>query len=174
MKIFLVAGKSGSGKTEVAKLINEYYVYQKQRCAITSYSKYLKNFAKELDNWDGNENTKPRDFLQKLGDLIRQKDPNYFVSNMIKDIEIYSEYLDVLIIADVRMPEEIDKIRESYDDVYSICMENQFAQSKLTLEQQMHITEIALDNYNDFDFVIANDDLALLKDKVFKFLESIR
>ena len=43
MRIFLIAGKAGSGKNEVAKLIKEYYIYKLEECAITSYSKYIKN-----------------------------------------------------------------------------------------------------------------------------------
>ena len=41
MRIFLIGGKSGSGKGEVAKIIKEYYIYKLETCAITEYSKYL-------------------------------------------------------------------------------------------------------------------------------------
>ena len=81
--------------------------------------------------------------------------------------------IDVLIIADARMPEEIEELKENYDEVYSIYVVNQFAQSKLTIEQQAHITENALENYNEFDWTIANDNLEQLKNKVFKILEEV-
>ena len=175
MRIFLVAGKSGSGKGEIAKFIKEYYIYKLEECAITSYSKYIKNFAKDLTDWDGQDNTKPRDFMQKIGDEIRKMDSRYFTSNMIKDIIIMEKYVNNIVIADVRMPEEIDEIRDNFDNVYAIYVENQFAPSKLTLEQQSHITETALEGYSDFDYVIANDgSLNNLKDKIFKYLESIK
>ena len=175
MRIFLVAGKSGSGKGEIAKFIKEYYIYKLEECAITSYSKYIKNFARDLTDWDGSDNNKPRDFMQKIGDEIRQMDPKYFTSNMIKDIMIMQKYVNNIVIADVRMPEEIDEIRDNFDNVYAIYVENQFAPSKLTVEQQAHITETALENYNDFDYVIANDgSLDVLKDKIFKYLEKIQ
>ena len=48
-----------------------------------------------------------------------------------------------------------------------------FAPSKLTIKQQSDITETALERYTDFDYTIANDDINLLKDKVFKILEGI-
>ena len=48
MKIFVVGGKSGSGKNEVAKMIEEFYIYKLQKCVITEFSKYIKNFAREL------------------------------------------------------------------------------------------------------------------------------
>ena len=174
MRIFLVAGKAGSGKNEVAKLIKEFYVYKHEECAITSYSKFIKQFAKELTDWDGTDNNKPRDFMQQLGDKIRAKDPYYFTTNMIKDISIYSEYVNNLIIADVRMPEEIEEIKENYDEVYAIYVVNQFGNSSLTVEQQSHITETALEDYNEFDYTLANDTLESLKEKVFNYLETLR
>ena len=93
---------------------------------------------------------------------------------MIEDVNIYElAGIDVLIIADARMPEEIEELKENYDEVYSIYVVNQFAQSKLTIEQQAHITENALENYNEFDWTIANDNLEQLKNKVFKILEEV-
>ena len=64
MKIFLISGTAGSGKGEVAKLIKEFYIYKLESSVITEYSKYLKSFARELTDWDGNPNTKPRKYLQ--------------------------------------------------------------------------------------------------------------
>ena len=87
MKIFLVGGKAGSGKGEVAKLIKEYYIYKLENCVITEYSKYLKIFAKELTDWDGNPNTKPRKYLQELGDKIRKLDNKFFINKMIDDLK---------------------------------------------------------------------------------------
>jgi len=173
MKIFIIAGKAGSGKGEIAKIIKEYYIYKLEECAITSYSKYIKNFALELTDWDGSETTKPRDFMQKAGDVIRMVNPEYFTSRMITDIEIYSKYVQNLVIGDARMPGEIEEIKENYDNVYAIYVVNQFANSSLSIEQQAHITETALENYTDFDYTIANDNIDVLKEKIFKILEEI-
>lgn len=38
---------------------------------ITSFSKYIKMYAKEIIGWDGNE-PKPRKFLQDLGVTIKE------------------------------------------------------------------------------------------------------
>ena len=174
MKIFIVGGKSGSGKGEVAKMIEEFYIYKLKKCVVTEYSKYLKLFAKELTDWDGISQNKPRDFLQEFGSKIREYDKYFFTKRMIEDINIYEiAGVDVLIIADARMPEEFEKLKENYDEVYSLLVVNQFTQSKLTIKQQSHITETALENYNEFDYTFANDNLQVLKDKVFKYLEMI-
>lgn len=173
MRIFLVAGSAGSGKGEVAKIIKEYYIYKLQNCVITEYSKYLKYLAQELTDWDGNPNTKPRKYLQELGDTARGIDSKFLIKRMLDDIKLYQTMVDNVIIADVRLPEEIDDIRECYDKVYAIYIENQFSQSNLTVEEQSHITETSLENYDEFDYIIANDDKNTLKDKVFKYLEGL-
>jgi len=174
MRIFLVAGKAGSGKGEVAKLIKEYYIYKLENCVITEYSKYLKRFVIELTDWDGNPNTKPRKYLQELGDKIRKLDNKYFIHNMIDDLKIYQELVENVVVSDVRYPEEIEDIKLNYDEVYAIYVENQFSPSKLSVEEQSHITETALEGYNEFDYVLANDTFESLKEKVFKYLEGLK
>ena len=57
MKIFLVAGKAGCGKNEVADIIKN----NLGNTVITSFSKYIKLFTLELTNWDGSDITKPRE-----------------------------------------------------------------------------------------------------------------
>ena len=172
MKIFLVAGKAGSGKGEVSKIISEYYLSKKKKPIITEYSKYLKNYAKEILNWDGND-PKPREFLQDLGVTIKENMdmPLFLVNRMIEDIKIYSLYFDVVIISDVRLPEEIEEIKKNFKNVKSIYVVNQFAKSTLTLKEQMHITETALEDYTDFDITIANDNINKLDNKICDFLE---
>lgn len=173
MKIFLIAGSAGSGKGEVAKIIKEYYIYKLQNCVITEYSKYLKYLAQELTDWDGNPNTKPRKYLQDLGDKVRSIDSKYLIKRMLDDLKVYETEVENVIIADVRLPEEIEDIRLNYDKVYAIYIENQFSQSNLTIEEQSHITETSLENYDEFDYILVNDDKSALRDKVFKYLEGL-
>lgn len=173
MKIFVVGGKSGSGKGEIAKMIEEFYIYKLKKCVVTGFSKYIKLFAKELTDWDGVSANKPRDFLQQFGSRLRQYDKHFLTERMIEDINIYSDVVDVVIIDDARMPEEIEELKSHFEDVTSILVVNQFAPSKLTVEQQAHITETAFEQYNGFDYTIANDDLNVTKEKVFKILEGI-
>lgn len=175
MKIFVVAGKAGSGKGEVARFIKEYYIYKFENTVITEYSKYIKSFAKEMTDWDGTEERKPREFLQNFGVEIRKDDKYFFTRRMLEDINIYTlNNTDVLVISDARMPDEIDEIKKEYPDMHSIYVVNQFKESKLTPTEQAHITEIALENYPNFDLTIANDGtLEELKQKVFTFLEGI-
>lgn len=171
MKIIVIGGKSGSGKNEVAKMVYEFYTYKNKRCVITEFSKYIKLFAKELTEWDGISHNKPRRFLQTFGAKIRKYDELFLTKRMIEDINLYESDADVVIISDARMPIEFIEIKENFLDVTSILVINQFAPSKLTLEEQSDITERALEAYNDFDYIIANDELEKTREKVFKLLE---
>ena len=173
MKIFIVAGKSGSGKGEVAKLIKEYYIYKLKKCVITGFTKYLKMFATEMTDWDGVSANKPRDFLQSFGDTVRDYDEYFLTKRMVEDLNIYEKVVDVVVINDARLPIEIEEVKENFDDCYAIYVENNFSKSPLTVEQQAHHTERALENYNEFDYVIANDELRVLREKIFKILEEL-
>lgn len=172
MKIYLVAGKSGSGKGEVAKIIKEYYLSLGKKPIITEFSKYLKMYAREIIEWNGSE-PKPRKFLQDLGVTIRENMdmPLFFVNRMIEDIKVYNLYYDVVIISDVRLPIEIDELKKTFNNVYSMYVVNQFEPSKLSLEEQMHVTETALENYSNFDITIVNDNIEKLDDRVIDFIE---
>ena len=172
MKIFVVGGKSGSGKNEVAKMIEEFYIYKLKKCVTTEFSKYIKLFAKELTDWDGISQNKPRRFLQTFGAKVRSYDERFLTKRMIEDISLYEDFADVVIISDARMPLEFEDMKENFDDVTSILVINN--PSKLTIEEQSDITERALENYNEFDYIIANDDLAKTKEKVFKMLEELK
>ena len=173
MKIFVFGGKSGSGKNEVAKMDNDVYIYKLKKCVTTEFSKYIKLFAKELTDWDGISQNKPRRFLQEFGAKVRSYDERFLTKRMIEDISLYEGFADVVIISDARMPLEFEDMKENFDDVTSILVINNFAPSKLSIEEQSDITERALENYDEFDYIIANDDLAKTKEKVFKILEEL-
>lgn len=174
MKIYLVAGRAGSGKGEVAKIIKEHYLSKKRKPIITEYSKYLKLYANEILGWNGEE-PKPRKFLQELGVTIKENMdmPKMLVNRMIEDIKVYSLYYDVVIISDVRFPEEIEEMKKTFKNVYSIYVVNQFGQSELSLKEQTHVTETALENYSNFDVTITNDNINVLDNRVIDFIERV-
>ncbi len=173
MRVFLIAGKAGSGKGEVAKFIKEFYIYKLEKSVITEFSKYLKLYLQELTEWDGNPKTKPRKELQTLGAKIRKLDENFLINRMIDDIEVYSDEVDNVIVADVRLPKEMDILKSELPNVYSIYVENQFSKSILSVDEQADVTETSLESYDHFDYILANDEYDKLKEKVFKVLESL-
>jgi hypothetical protein len=96
--------------------------------------------------------------------------PEFFTDRMLDDIKVYEQFADVVVVDDVRLPGEIEVIKEVYDDVTSILVINQFGDSKLTVEEQVHPTETALENYDKFDYTVINSDPNKLREDVFKIL----
>ena len=151
--IFVISGKAGTGKDEVANILLNHY----ENSLIISYAFYLKNYAMNILGWDGNSSTKPRDFLQAIGcELIKNNiDDKMLVRRVIEDIKVYSYFYDVIIIDDARFPSEIDDIKKNFKNVYSIHMKGD--KKILTDKQSHHISETSLDHYYNYDFEIEND-----------------
>ena len=105
--IFVIYGKARSGKNTITDYIKEYYNNKNMKVIDLIYAESIKNYAQKILNWDGSEETKPREFLQQLGtEIIRNKiDNNFFINRMLQDIEVYSYFYDVIIIADARLKE---------------------------------------------------------------------
>lgn len=161
VKIFIISGRARSGKTETAKIIENYY--KEKKCITISFAYYLKDYIKRITNWDGSENTKPRELLQNLGiELIKNKiDDRLLINRIMQDIEVFSYFYDIIIISDARLVDEIESIKEKYENAISIRINRDLLDNGLTNEQKEHITETGLDDYNNFDYVINNNYDAL-------------
>ena len=71
MRIFVIGGKARSGKNTFGDLLkNELENYGYKPC-IMHITEPLYTYARIYFHWDGNEEDKPRDFLQKMGIEIR-------------------------------------------------------------------------------------------------------
>ena len=156
-KIFIISGKAGSGKDLVSSLICEYY--KNLKCKKLSYAYYLKQYVKNITNWDGKEETKPRDILQSIGiDLLKNKiDKNFLINRVSEDIQVYSYFYDVIIITDARLLEEIKIPVNKFKNVVTIRI-NRNKENDLNINQKNHITETDLDEYKEFDYIIENND----------------
>lgn len=171
-KIIILSGKARAGKDTTMIFLNEIYnnIIQLQ------YGSYIKEYAKKISNWDGSEETKPRELLQQLGtNIIRENiDNKFFVKKMIDDIKVYSYFFDTIVISDARFKIEIDDIKNTFNNVIAVRIERPNFDNGLTLEQKKHPSEIDLDDYNKFDYKLINDGtLEDLKKKVEKLVEVI-
>ena len=164
-KIYIISGKSGSGKDTVSSMIHN--IIDKKVITL-AYANYLKMYAKEVLGWDGND-PKPREFLQQVGvELIKNNiDENMLVRRMIEDIKVYSYFYDVIIISDARFPSEIDDIKANFDNVTVIHLSDR--ENKLNDKEKMHATETSLNNYHNYDYVVSEDSL----DSLSKTIEKI-
>lgn len=176
--IILIAGKARSGKNTVSKILESEFIKEKKEVIISPYTKYLKEYIHNITDWNiEDENNKPRDLLQKLSsELIRGKLglENIFINRQIEDIKIYSYFKDVIIINDVRFPKEIDTIKNVFTNVVSIQVKRSNYISGLTKEQLQDVTETSLDNYNNFDYIIENDDIESLKEDTINIFKSLQ
>lgn len=172
VKIIILSGKARSGKDKFADMIVNYYKNKKVKKL--SYAYYLKNYVRNISNWNGEDSNKPRELLQTIGiDLIKNKiDNKLLINRVIEDIEVYSYFYDIMVITDARLIDEIEDIKNKFNDVITIRI-NRDMDNNLKENEKNHITEINLDNYK-FDYVIENnDDYKVLENKVNEVLEGI-
>lgn len=175
-KIFLIAGKARNGKDTVTEFIIKEYQKRNKKALRLAFADYVKMYAKEVSDWDGRDETKPRKFLQELGtDLIRKEiDELFFVKRICDDIKVYSYFFDVLVVSDVRMKNEIEIPEKLFDNVIKINVVRPNLESPLTKEEQHHQTECGLDNYNNYDKIVVNDGtIQELEEKIVKLIEVI-
>lgn len=158
-KIIMVSGKARHGKDTFTEMITNEIKAKGLKCINLQYSSYIKEYAKKISDWDGSEETKPRELLQQLGTNIirKQIDELFFVNRIIEDIKVYSYFFDVITISDCRAKVEIDLPKKAFDNVYAVHVVRPNFDNGLTEEQKKHFTEIDLDDYNNFDCEILND-----------------
>ena len=172
MRIFLIAGKAGGGKNEVANIIKE----ELPNTVITAFSKYIKLFALELTEWDGRDITKPREFLQNMGDKLRAIDEDFLTKRILEDLEVYKrEGIENVVISDVRLVHELEYFKNlSGYDVIAIRVNCSNSTRELTDSEKSHHTETALDTYQAFDYVVYNDMNENLKKEIKEILEGMK
>ena len=176
-QIYIIGGKARAGKDTVAAFIKEEMEKQKKKHLNIQYSFYIKEYAKKISNWDGNENTKPRELLQKLGtDIIRKNlGDEFLIKKLVDDLKVYSLFFDCITVSDARLKKEIDIPKINFDNVKSIHIIRPNFDNGLTEEEKKHPTEIDLDDYGNFDYEIINDgSLDDLREKVVKLLKEVQ
>ena len=174
MKIYLISGKARNGKSTIGEFIKEEYEKRGKKVCEIGYGSYIKYYAKTYFGWDGKEETKPRSFLQELGtNIIREKiNPMFHVNRIMEDIEVLSYFYDIAVIPDVREPIEITIPKEKFKDVVTINVKRTNFENGLEEKEKKHFTEVALDNFNSYDYKIINDgSLEDLKKQVKEIIE---
>lgn len=171
-KIILISGKAGHGKDATAQIIKELLEENGKKVAITHYAKHMKDMLREFYNWNGIKDKWARDKLQWMGtEKIRQgmNMPEFHVNRTCENIDIVQEDFDYFLIADCRFPNEISYVDDYFgrENVYAIRVQRLNYQSKLTDEEQKHLSETALDGFNEWDYKIVTsyDSLDYLKNQ---------
>ena len=166
MKVYVIGGKAKTGKNTFGEYLREELKKYGYKPCILHITEPLYSYARNYFNWDGNENDKPREFLQKMGiEVIREKmgKKDFLLHRLYEDIEILSNFFDVFIVADARLIHEFEDIKLHFEDVVTIKLERKNFDPELTEEEAKHITEKEIDEYQHFDYVIENRNLDDLK-----------
>lgn len=177
LTIILISGKARHGKTTFAKMLKEAHALIGRKAVATSYAKYLKLYARELTDWNGENETKPRDFLHNLGTTIRKDldKPEFLVERLNDDIDVYKLFVETVIIDDARLPLEIEYFKTKYhESVKTLRIVRPNFESDLNENERSHETELKLDNYDSYDYTIINDgSLEDLRAKAHELIERI-
>ncbi len=166
MKIYVIGGKAKSGKNTFGEYLREELKDYGYKPCVMHITEPLYSYARTYFDWNGNEDNKPREFLQKMGiEIIRDKlgKKEFLLNRLYEDIEILSNFFDVFIITDARMVYEFEGIKNKYRDVVTIKLERKNYDNQLTDEEANHVTEKEVDDYKNFDYVIENRSLDELK-----------
>ena len=166
MKIFVIGGKAKCGKNTFGEFLREQLKDYGYKPCVMHLTEPLYSYARNYFEWNGRDQDKPREFLQKMGiEIIRDKlgKKDFLLNRLYEDIEILSNFFDVFIITDARLINEFLSIKTHYDDVVTIKLERHNYDDELTEEEAKHITESEIIGYDDFDYIIENRGLADLK-----------
>ena len=157
--IFVVSGKANSGKNTTCDIIQSRVKLMGLKCVDLQIASYIKMYAKKISGWTGEEETKPRKLLQELGtEIIRKQiDNDFFIKRIVSDIMVYSYYFDIITISDIRFPEEIKTICNSFNNTIKVRVERPNFENNLSYDEKSHVSETALDGFSDYDYTIIND-----------------
>lgn len=176
MKLYLICGKARAGKDTFAKLIKQEEEKNNNKVCILKLTAPLYSWAEDYFNYDKEKDEKPRELLQTLGYDILQlklKKKDFLLDYLITTIEVLDNYYDVGLITDGRLVHEIEVLKEKYPNIKTILLTNK-KDNKLTNKEKNHQTEIDLDDYKDFDYIVENKDMESLKLEALKIVEDKR
>lgn len=158
MQVVLISGKAEAGKTTAANFLKKFLALDGKRVAKVAYADYLKSIAKAFYNWNGQKDDAGRALLQRLGtDVVRKKEPDFWTNIMIQTVHVLKDEFDVIIIDDVRFPNEITAWEGRFIQPITLRIERPGYENHLSPAQRMHPSETALDAWPRFDDVIFND-----------------
>ena len=174
MEVFLLSGKSASGKDTLANIMREKLEAVGCKTLILHFADLVKFYCKQYWNWNGEKDENGRALLQKVGtDIMRNFDKDYWtriIGEFLAALNIYENF-DCAFIPDARFPNEIEVVQDYNPQAITIRLErynkygSPYTNPLLTSEQLQHASEIGLDEYGYFDYIVENhsEDLSDLE-----------
>jgi len=156
MRVICISGKAQAGKDTTAAYLKELLESKGKRVLIAHFGDLLKYVCRQFFDWDGNKDEAGRTLLQYVGtDKVRAASPDYWANFIVSILDIFRDEWDYVLLPDCRFANELE-IFEHYDiDAILLRITRPCFTSPLTPEQQKHVSETALDNYQ-YDYHIVN------------------
>lgn len=159
MKIYLLAGKAGSGKDLMGRYMKTQYDFAGHNACILHITTPLYEYAKNYFSWNGNMAEKPREFLQEMGIEVIQKKlgKKYFLlDRLCEDIDILKNFFDGFIITDGRLLFEFEELKRRFPETKIIHVIRENYDNKLSDDEKKHVTETEMEQYKDYDYIVRN------------------
>jgi hypothetical protein len=175
MKVILFSGKATEGKDASANILKDLLERDGKKVLLTHYGDLLKYICKTYFGWNGEKDEVGRLILQKTGtDVIRHKMPNFWVRFVADILLMFPDEWDYCLIPDCRFPNEVEVMNGLFDTLI-VRVNRLNYESPLTEEQQNHISETALDNYQ-FDYYLDSesglDNLRVEVEKMYEYIKA--
>lgn len=165
MKVFIVNGFGGSGKSTFEDFCQEFAIKDSEKIAITSMVRYVKQVAKSL-GWAGGKSLLDRRFLSDLKDALANWD-NIPMRRVEQDIENakWKDYIATFV--DARERQDIEYLVKNYDAIRVLVRRPEIENRSYN----NHADDEVLDN--TYDIIIENSGtLNDLKDSAELFYEN--
>lgn len=187
MKLIGLGHKKQHGKSTVARFLSDLYDFREYAFAdplkevvdtLFPFPSYCKKGNKELI--DPELGFSYRDACEMIGEMFRQKyGKDFWVKTLQrrikKDLQLHPSKTEALIVvSDVRHPEEAEWVKSQRGTLIKVHNPRKVQQVSEEEYKKKHISEIALDNYAGWDFIIQNDGtLSQLEQKINKLIPEI-
>lgn len=173
-KVICISGKAQHGKDTTANILKSALEERGNRVLIAHYGDLVKHICRQFFNWNGEKDEAGRTLLQYVGtDIVRTQRPDYWVDFIIDMLVMFEDKWDYVLIPDCRFPNEVAKMKHEFEGSIHLRVVRPNFDSPLTIEQQNHHSEIALDEY-PYDYILVNDSTILnLGVKILEFVEAL-
>jgi dephospho-CoA kinase len=166
LKIIVVNGKGGSGKTTMEKYFADLADSMGDKTAFTSMVKEVKNIANRC-GWTGAKEDKDRKFLADLKDLLEDYNDLPFESVLNDILRAERDHCGYIFV-DAREPKDIDRLKEMGLNIYTILV----IREETNREYNNHADDEVFD-YN-YDYILENtgtlNDLKKSTETIFQLI----
>lgn len=174
-EIICISGKARAGKDTVGEMLKSALESKGEKVLVTHYADLLKYICKSFFGWDGNKDEYGRGLLQRIGsDVIRAKNPNFWVNFIADMISYFYDEWDYVIIPDCRFPNEISVLRSRFPHhVIHIDVVRPNFENGLTEEQKNHPSENSMNMVSPNHRFINEGSLETLNKYVRAFVQVV-